>query len=239
MGILVTPLPRKAEEFRIEAFSTQKLLVSKSPSFNETFYKELQLLLDWRRDVRCFCPDPLPDGLVEELVALASLAPSVGYSQPCRFVRVDDRERRASVIESYERSNRAALASYQGEDAELYSRLKLAGLRESPVQLAAFCDRTTATGKGLGRQTMPEALQYSVVMAICVFWLAARARGVGVGWVSILEPEVIRTALEVPASWELIGYLCIGYPQGNDDRPALMRVGWEKRDPRAATLLVR
>jgi 5,6-dimethylbenzimidazole synthase len=213
--------------------------VSQAPVFNETFYNELRLLLEWRRDVRCFCTDPLPDELVEELVGLASLGPSVGYSQPCRFVRVNDPKRRASVIESYERANRAALASYKGEDAELYARLKLAGLRESPVHLAAFCDCATSTGKGLGQQTMPQALQYSAVMAICIFWLVARARGVGVGWVSILEPEVVTHALDVPGSWELIGYLCVGYPRSDDDRPALMRVGWEKCDPRAATLLVR
>jgi 5,6-dimethylbenzimidazole synthase len=143
------------------------------------------------------------------------------------------------VIESYERANRAALASYQGADADLYSRLKLAGLRESPVHLAVFCDRATSTGKGLGRQTMPQALQYSAVMAICILWIAARARGVGVGWVSILEPEVVTRALEVADSWELIGYLCVGYPLSDNDKPALMRVGWEKCDPRAARLLVR
>jgi 5,6-dimethylbenzimidazole synthase len=213
--------------------------VSQAPLFNETFYKELRLLLEWRRDVRRFCTDPLPDGLVEELVTLASLAPSVGYSQPCRFVRVDDPKRRASVIESYERANLAALSSYKEEDAQLYSRLKLAGLRESPVHLAVFCDNATSTGKGLGRRTMPQALQYSAVMAICILWLAARARGVGVGWVSILEPDVVTRALDVPESWDLIGYLCVGYPRGDDDRPELMRVGWEKRDPRAETLLVR
>ena len=213
--------------------------MSQAPFFNEKFYSELRLLLEWRRDVRRFCTDPLPHGLVEELVGLASLGPSVGYSQPCRFVRVDDPKRRASVMESYERANRAALASYKGADAVLYSGLKLAGLGESPVHLAAFCDRATSTGKGLGRQSMPQALQYSAVMAICILWLAARARGVGVGWVSILEPEVVTRVLEVPESWELIGYLCLGYPRSDDDRPALMRVGWEKRDPRAATLLVR
>ncbi|MBV8532920.1 MAG: 5,6-dimethylbenzimidazole synthase [Verrucomicrobia bacterium] len=213
--------------------------MSQAPFFNEKFYSELRLLLEWRRDVRRFCTDPLPAGLVEEFVGLASLGPSVGYSQPCRFVRVDDPKRRASVMESYERANRAALASYKGADAELYCRLKLAGLGESPVHLAAFCDRATSTGKGLGRQSMPQALQYSAVMAICILWLAARARGVGVGWVSILEPEVVTRVLDVPESWELIGYLCLGYPRSDDDRPALMRVGWEKRDPRAATLLVR
>jgi 5,6-dimethylbenzimidazole synthase len=213
--------------------------LSQAPLFDEIFYRELRLLLEWRRDVRCFRTDPLPNGLIEELVSLASLAPSVGYSQPCRFVRVDDPQRRALVIESYEQANLAALSSYKGEDAALYSRLKLAGLRESPVHLAAFCDNATSTGKGLGRQTMPEALHYSAVMAICILWLAARARGVGVGWVSILEPDVVTRVLEVPESWELIGYLCVGYPRGEDDKPALMRVGWEERDLRAETLLVR
>jgi 5,6-dimethylbenzimidazole synthase len=77
------------------------------------------------------------------------------------------------------------------------------------------------------------------VMAIGILWLAARARGVGVGWVSILEPDVVARALDVPESWELIGYLCLGYPRSHDDKPALMRAGWEKRDPRSETLLVR
>ena len=86
---------------------------------------------------------------------------------------------------------------------------------------------------------MSQALQYSVVTAICILWLAARTRGVGVGWVSILEPDVVTRVLDVPESWELIGYLCVGYPRGDDDRPALMREGWEKRDPRAGTLFVR
>ena len=176
----------------------KKQPVSQPPLFNETFYRELRLLLEWRRDVRRFWTDPLPNGLVEELVALASLAPSVGYSQPCRFVRVDDPERRASVIESYQRANRAALASYQGADADLYSRLKLAGLRESPVHLAVFCDRTTSTGKGLGRQTMSQTLQYSAVMAICILWIAARARGVDVGWVSFSNPRWLRAHSRFP-----------------------------------------
>ncbi|MBV9673288.1 MAG: 5,6-dimethylbenzimidazole synthase [Verrucomicrobia bacterium] len=215
------------------------MAVSQSPFFSEGFSNELRLLLEWRRDVRRFRTDPLPDGLVEELVGLASLGPSVGYSQPCRFVRVDDPRRRASVMKSYECANRAALASYQREDAELYSSLKLAGLSESPVHLAAFCDCATSAGKGLGRQSMPQALQYSAVMAICILWLTARARGVGVGWVSILEPEIVTRALEVPESWELIGYLCLGYPLDDDPEPELMRLGWEKRDIRAATLIDR
>ena len=85
---------------------------------------------------------------------------------------------------------------------------------------------------------MPQALQYSAAMAICILWLAARARGVGVGWVSILEPDIVSRALPVPESWELIGYHCVGYPRSDDDKPAPMRVGWEKCDPRAAKLVV-
>jgi 5,6-dimethylbenzimidazole synthase len=213
--------------------------VSEEPLFSEAFNRELKLLLEWRRDVRRFRTDPLPERLVEEFVALASLAPSVGYSQPSRFVRVEDPERRAVVIESYERANRAALASYHGADAERYAGLKLAGLRESPVHLAVFCDPMTSTGKGLGQRTMPQTLQYSAVMSVCVLWLAARARGIGVGWVSILEPEVVTGVLEVPKSWELIAYLCVGYPLHDDDKPELMRAGWEKCDPRAGMLLLR
>ena len=113
--------------------------------------------------------------------------------------------------------------------AALYARLKLAGLDDAPCQLAVFSDRSTAQGAGLGRLTMPQTLDYSVVNAVHTLWLAARAEGIGLGWVSILDPARIAEILDVPPDWVFIGHLCVGYPLKEDDTPALEREGWEHR----------
>ena len=105
----------------------------------------------------------------------------------------------------------------------------LAGLREAPLHLAVFCDEATGAGHGLGRATMPEMLRYSAVTAVHTFWLAARIRGLGVGWVSILCPEEVTAALDVPADWRLIAYLCVGYPAEEHADPELVRHGWQAR----------
>src|SRR5262249_35139177 len=131
-------------------------------------------LIAWRRDVRRFRRDPVPAALIERLLDLACLAPSGGNSQPWRFVRVDDPARRAAIVASFEACSRAALDAYGEDLARRYATLKLEGLRLAPIQLAVFCDRGTEQGHGLGRQTMPETLEYSVVGAIHTLWLAAR-----------------------------------------------------------------
>lgn len=199
------------------------------PSFDAAFAARLRELILWRRDVRRFRRDPVAPELIDELIGLAVLAPSVGYSQPWRFVHVEDPARRSAVRDSFRRCNREALADYHGARAKLYASLKLSGLDDAPVQLAIFCDEATEAGHGLGRKTMPETLRYSVVTAVHTLWLAARARGLGVGWVSILEPGEIARVLEVPDDWALIAYLCIGYPEEEHPDPELERGGWEDR----------
>jgi 5,6-dimethylbenzimidazole synthase len=199
--------------------------------FDEAFRDDLRELIRWRRDVRRFRRDPLPPGTVERLIELASLAPSVGLSQPWRFVLVEEAARRAAVRANFERSNADALAAYAGERAQRYACLKLAGLDEAPVQLAVFADRGTAQGHGLGRRTMPEMAEYSAVMAIHTLWLVARAEGLGLGWVSILDRAEVTRALEVPPEWIFLGYFCLGYPQSETLTPELEREGWEQRRP--------
>ena len=199
------------------------------PEFDEDFLGSLYRLLTWRRDVRRFRRDPLPEGTVERLIEIACLAPSVGLSQPWRFVLVDEASRRTAIKACFEACNAEALTTQAEDKAALYARLKLAGLDAAPCQLAVFADHGTLQGSGLGRLTMPETIDYSAAIAIHTLWLAARAEGIGVGWVSILDPTRMIEILGVPADWFFIGYLCIGYPEAQDDTPALERAGWEHR----------
>jgi 5,6-dimethylbenzimidazole synthase len=209
------------------------------PDFDSGFRAALESLLSWRRDVRHFRTDPLPAGMVERLLGLACLAPSVGLSEPWRFVLVDDPTRRAALLASYEHCNAEALAAQPPERAPNYARLKLAGLREAPCHLAVFADPHTEQGHDLGRRTQPETIAYSAVMAAYTFWLAARAEGLGVGWVSILDPGAIGAILDVPDSWTFIGYLCVGYPASDAAVPELERLGWERRRAPGSTILRR
>jgi len=207
--------------------------------FDDAFRAKLRDLLIWRRDVRCFRSEPLPQGMLERLIELAWLALSVGLSQPWRFVIVDDLPRRRAVLENFRAANADALKCYSGDLAARYAELKLAGLEEAPGQLAIFADPDTEAGHGLGRRTMPEMAEYSVVAAISTLWLAARAEGIGMGWVSILTPAHINKLLDVPETWRLIGYFCLGYPQADDVSPELERVGWEQRQTSDAFVLRR
>jgi 5,6-dimethylbenzimidazole synthase len=212
---------------------------SQPPHFDDSFRAALGELIVWRRDVRRFRSDPVDPALVLSLIELAARSPSVGFSQPWRFVLVDSAERRAAIRASYQRANAQALATYGPERRGLYARLKLAGLEEAPVQLAVFCDETTDAGAGLGRHTMPETLCFSVVGAIQTLWLAARANGLGVGWVSILEPEAVAAALDIPSAWRFVAYLCIGWPAEEHTDPELERHGWQQRVDTAALILRR
>jgi 5,6-dimethylbenzimidazole synthase len=199
------------------------------PHFDAAFKAQFAELVRWRRDVRRFRSDPVDPSLIERLLALAVHAPSVGLSQPWRFVLVETPAVRAAISENFACANQAALEGYAGERQARYARLKLEGLAQAPVHLVVCADEETTTGHGLGRQTMPETIRYSVVAAIQTLWLAARAEGLGVGWVSILDPDAVRAALELPTQWSFVAYLCIGWPEEEHDDPELERHGWQER----------
>ena len=209
------------------------------PEFTEDFRQSFSELLRWRRDVRRFRTDPIDELILAEVLRDACLAPSVGNSQPWRFVRVSDPGRRELVRESFSRCNARAAVGYSGEQAALYASLKLEGLTTAPEQIAIFVVPGTEVGAGLGRQTMPETITYSAVMAIHALWLSARARGIGIGWVSILEPDEIRAALDVPEDWRLIAYLCVGLPDAESQMPELERQGWQGRLPASEQIIER
>jgi 5,6-dimethylbenzimidazole synthase len=211
----------------------------KSIGFDDSFRARLHDLLAWRRDVRRFRRDSLPPGTLEALIDLACLAPSVGLSQPWRFVIVDDDRTRFAIRQNFETCNAEALAVQGEERARLYASLKLAGLNEAPCQFAVFVDRSTEQGHGLGRRTMPEMIEYSAVTAVHTIWLAARAQGIGMGWISILDPAAVAAVLDVPTEWKLIGYFCLGYPQSDSTVPELERAGWEQRRCPSAVIIRR
>ena len=189
----------------------------------------LEQLVRWRRDVRRFKSDPVPEALIDRLLRLADLAPSVGNSQPWRIVSVNSPEKRAAIVQNFEAARKRSAEAYSGDQADLYNRLKLAGFDAAPVHLAIFSDRGAMQGHSLGRQTMPETLDHSCACMVTVLWLAAREAGLGLGWVSILDPDAVVATLDVPADWKFVGYLLVGWPEEEHLDPELVRHGWQPR----------
>lgn len=202
-----------------------------APVFDAQFEEQFLQLLRWRRDVRHFETRPVAEADMQAMLGCAALAPSVGHSQPWRFVRLRRPALRQRLVAHVERENVRAAARYAGDSrGQLYRSLKLHGLREAPELIAVYCDEQPEAGHGLGIATMPEMLRYSCVMAIHNLWLSARLRGIGLGWVSILDPQEVQALLEVPTHWSLIALLCIGYPSDQSETPELELRGWQARE---------
>jgi 5,6-dimethylbenzimidazole synthase len=200
-----------------------------TPQFGPEFQRDLAELLAWRRDVRHFRSDPLEEDVVAELLETAQLAPSVGNSQPWRFVRIRSAQQREALAAHADAEIARAGAVMAEDRRSAYAALKLHGMREAPELIAVFCDDETPIGGRLGAATMPETRGFSVVLAIHTLWLAARARGLGLGWVSVVEPGYVSTLLDVPQDWRLIALLCLGHPLEPDHVPELERRGWQAR----------
>lgn len=189
--------------------------------------------------MRHFLTDPLEEAEVERLLALAHSAPSVGLSQPWRFVRIETPALREGLAAHVDDQIASAGKIYKGDEDRLYRSLKLHGLREAPVLFAVYCDEGTETGHRLGAMTMPEARRYSCVMAIHTLWLAARTRSIGLGWVSILDRPTVDAMLAIPENWLCLGLLCLGYPVSEEATPELERRGWEQRTDWHSTIVRR
>ena len=184
-----------------------------------------------RRDVRGnnFLPDELPEAVVEQILRAATMAPSVGFSQPWEFVLVRDPAIRRRVADSFEAENRKAEAQFPDDRRKMYAQLKLEGILEAPLNLAVFYQ--PSPGPVLGQNTMRETGEYSVVCAIQNMWLMARSLNVGMGWVSILNPQEVKDILRAPADHKLVAWLCLGYVKQFYDQPELEKLQWERRKP--------
>jgi 5,6-dimethylbenzimidazole synthase len=202
---------------------------SKPPIFDAAFQAQLTTLIAWRRDVRRFSDRPVPASVIDSLLDIAQLSPSVGNSQPWRWMQVDSPAKRAEMRAIFATCNDAACLAQPNERARAYASLKLEGMDRAPLQFAIFCDQATGQGFGLGRHTMPQMLEYSTVAMVSTFWLAARAAGLGVGWISILDPQKVCRVLGAPPCWKLVAYLCVGWPETNHLDPELERAGWQCR----------
>ncbi|MGP6156568.1 MAG: 5,6-dimethylbenzimidazole synthase [Vulcanimicrobiaceae bacterium] len=185
-----------------------------------------------RRDVReQFVGDDVSEVLLARVLEAAHCAPSVGFSQPWRFIVVRELATRTAVYEAFLAANDAASRIYSGARAEHYRALRLQGILSAPVNICVVCEQKPERGNGLGRQTMPETVNYSTVCAIQNLWLAARVEGLGVGWVSIAEPQALRDIFCVPATAGIVAYLCLGFVSAFRDEPDLQRADWERRLP--------
>ena len=207
--------------------------------FTEQDFETLKNLLIWRRDVRRFQTQDVPQELLDEILDVMHLSPSVGNCQPWRWVCARDKKIRTQIYDHFERINKIACSKMSIARREHYASLKLAGLAESPIHYAVYCENGTDQGGGLGRTTMPQTAEYSVVCAIMTFWLAARARGLGVGWVSIIEPDEITEILKIDHSWRLVAYLCVGWPQEDHTDPELERLSWQARTQVGRDVIIR
>ena len=183
-----------------------------------------------RRDVRHFRDDPIDDETLERILDAAHHAGSVGFMQPWNFIVIRDLELRRRVKTLFEQENARAAENYSGARRRLYESLKLEGILDSALNLCVTCDRSRGDPV-LGRNTMLDADLYSTCCAVQNLWLAARAEGVGVGWLSILRPEALSEYLGLPETVTPVAYLCLGYPQEFRERPMLEEVGWRERLP--------
>ena len=183
-----------------------------------------------RRDIRKFRSDPVANDVLQRILRAAHHAGSVGFMQPWDFILVRDLELRRKVKRIFETANARAAAAYSGERRALYESLKLEGILESPLNICVTCDRSRG-GIVLGRNSIFDTDLFSTCCAVQNLWLAARADGIGVGWVSIVDNRILSSELGLPENVVPIAYLCIGYPETFPEEPTLATVGWRERLP--------
>ncbi|WP_323753347.1 5,6-dimethylbenzimidazole synthase [Marinobacter sp.] len=200
--------------------------------FTEAQREGLYRAIFERRDVRSqFLPEPIPDDVLARILKAAHHAPSVGFMQPWDFIVIDSLPVREQVLASFDEENAKAAENYTGERKESYRSLKLQGIIESPINLCITCDRSRGGPHVLGRNSIMEMDLFSTCLAVQNLWLSARAEGIGVGWVSILDQDRLSDILQLPDQVYPLAYLCLGYVSEFLDQPELQAKGWRSRLP--------
>lgn len=189
----------------------------------------LKEIMQYRRDVRGnhFTDQPLSNETINKLLEAAFYAPSVGYSQPWQFVLIDKKETKQKILHSFSEENKQAEILFSDDKQQAYRQLKLEGIMEAPLNIAVFYKPSNQPI--LGQTSMSEMGKYSVVCAIQNMWLMARSLNIGVGWVSIVDPEKVKAVVNAPQDNELVAYLCVGYVNEFLDEPELKTKKWEQQ----------
>jgi 5,6-dimethylbenzimidazole synthase len=191
-----------------------------------------------RRDVRShFLRDPVDDQVLARLLLAAHHAPSVGYMQPWNFIIIREQARREQVRDLFLDARQVEAEHMEGDRQALYRSLKLEGICETPLNIVVTCDRSRAKNSPLGRWHNPEMDLFSTVCAVQNLWLAARAEGIGVGWVSILDSDALKHLLDIPAHVVPVAYLCVGHVSEFARKPDLEVHGWGTRLPLADLIM--
>jgi 5,6-dimethylbenzimidazole synthase len=212
----VSPDPKSIDSDSQQIFSKEK-----REGVYEAIYK--------RRDMRHFLKDPIDPTVLGRILDAAHHAGSVGYMQPWNFIVINEADVKLRIADIFSRANAKAAQKFDGDRKSLYNSLKLEGITDSPINICITCDRTRFGPNVLGRDTIPETDIFSTCCAVQNLWLAARAEGLAVGWVSILYPEELKQILKVPEHIFPVAYLCIGHTKTFYDKPMLETAGWAKR----------
>ena len=191
----------------------------------------LERVVGARRDIRRFRPDPVPEDVLDAVLLAGHRGPSVGHSQPWRFIVVTEPATRDSAALMADRARLRQASGMSEESARGLLDLRLEGIREAPVGVVVACDRRTPAAGVLGRATFPDADLWSCAAAIENMWLTARAHGLGLGWVTLFEPAELAALLRLPDGVETLGWLCLGWPDERPPEPGLERAGWSRRVP--------
>jgi nicotinate-nucleotide--dimethylbenzimidazole phosphoribosyltransferase len=229
--VAVVPSPRPVPLIGDASSARERMLEPQAWALSVAERDALHVVLSARRDVRRFRPDPVPDDVLGRVLSAGHMAPSVGHSQPWRFivVRSPVTRDRAALLADGERLAQAAQMA-PGSARRLLD-LQLEGIREAPLGVVVCCDRRAPAAGVLGRATFPDADVWSCACAIENMWLAARVEGLGLGWVTLLDPVDLAGLLHLPAGVETLGWLCVGWPDERPPAPGLERAGWSRRAP--------
>lgn len=195
--------------------------------FDEKSIEVLRDIMLSRRDVRGnhFINKNVEDEVLEEILKAANAAPSVGFSQPWKFVLIKNDEIREKIYKEFEKENKKAAKLFK--DKKIYTKLKLEGIKESALNIAVFYEKNDKVT--LGQTSQKKMGEYSVVCAVQNMWLMARALGVGIGWVSILKPKNVKKILGIGKNQKLVAYLTVGYVDEFLEEPELLTLGWKDK----------